>query len=209
MQSKDAAFIIPHVFTVRLFTRSGLQFALVLIVCWLSSGLVGCGPSAELNLIQPQLAGWQRHMRLISEQIYWSPDDQVDRVLAEFPLPGAATGRPTFLLYLRLPAGESEPTVSAKAGSTVRGFFIQTRGVFAGLAEIVGGEIKIYGTARGRGATRRVKFELVCEEGSRLVGQALARRDDYHVKQFETHRRPIDVETLISSQPKSTTNKGP
>jgi len=170
---------------------------------------VGCGPSAELHLIQPRLAGWQRHMRLVSEQTFWSPGDRVDHVLAEFPLPGAATGRPTFLLYLRLPAGEAEPTVAAKTGATVRGFFIQTRGVFAGLAGVVDGKVRVRGTARGRDATRRIEFELVCEEGSRLVGQMLARRDDYHLEHFETHRRPVDVDALASAQPKPTTSKGP
>jgi len=170
---------------------------------------VGCGPSAELHLIQPRLAGWQRHMRLVSEQACWSPGDRVDRVLAEFPLPGAATGRPTFLLYLRLPAGEAEPTVAAKTGATVRGFFIQTRGVFAGLAGVVDGKVRVRGTARGRDATRRIEFELVCEEGSRLVGQMLARRDDYHLEHFETHRRPVDVDALASAQPKPTTSEGP
>ena len=165
--------------------------------------------SAELHLIQPQLAGWQRHMHLVSERTCWSPGDRVDRVLAEFPLPGASTGRPTFLLYLRLPAGELEPTVGAKTGATVRGFFIQTRGVFAGLAGVVGGTIKVRGTSQGRGATRRIEFELTCEEGSRLVGEAFARRDDYHIAHFETHRRPVDVDALVSGRPKPATSEGP
>ena len=199
----------PRVFAVRFFIRCDLRWILVPIVCGLSGGLAGCGPSSKLHLIQPQLAGWQRHMRLVSEQVYWAPGDRFDRVLAEFPLPGAATGRATFLLYLRMPAGESEPSVGAETGVTARGFFIQTRGVFAGLASVVGGHVQVRGTARGRGATRRIAFELVCEEGSRLDGQILARRDDYHIEQFETHRRPIDVEALVSSPPKPTTSDGP
>jgi len=203
------AFIIPCVFFVRPHVRCDLRFALAAAACWLGGGLAGCGPSAELHLIQPQLAGWQRHMRLVSEETCWSPGDRVDRLLAEFPLPGASTGRPTFLLYLRLPAGEPEPNVGAKTGDTVRGFFIQTRGVFAGLAEIVGGKIKVQGAAQGKGATRRIEFELVCEEGSRLTGQALARRNDYHIEHFETHRRPVDVDALVSRRATTTTSEGP
>jgi len=202
-------FIITRVFTRRYPIRLCLRPVPVPMVCWLIAGLVGCGPSSELHVVQLQLDGFQRHMRLMSEQVFWATGEKVDRVLAEFPLPGATTGRPTFLLYLRLPAGESEPTVCAQVGETARGFFIQTRGVFAGLAGIVSGKIRVHGTSKAKRAIRRITFELACEEGTRLEGCILARRDDYVINHFETRRRPVDIQNLIASPPKPTTSKGP
>ena len=143
-------------------------------------------------------------------------------MLIEFPLPGASTGRPTFLLYLRVPAGVVEPALCAAtapadtgagnhaaskptdapaasrpAGPTAkpmaRGFFIQTRGDFAGLALVTGGTIGVKGKSTAPDATRELRLELTFEDGSRITGQATARRDDWYLKKFETRERPADV----------------
>lgn len=146
----------------------------------------------------------------------------MDRILIEFPLPGASTGRPTFLLYLRIPAGKLEPafcTATAPAApapgnsgttrpngnpaanqssasvdkSMARGFFIQTRGDFAGLALVTGGTIGVKGKSMTLEATRELSIDLAFEDGSRITGKATARRDDWYVKKFETRERPADV----------------
>ncbi len=163
----------------------------------LAAGLAGCGPRAELRLTQPQLPGWQQEMNLASSQVYWSPAEGVDRVLAEFPLPGAATGRPMYLLYLRLPAEQARPTVGRGGDAVVRGFFIQTRAEFAGRVEVKAGEVEVRGRSQGRSATRKLRFDLTCDDGCRLVGELTAARDDWRLQQFETRRRPADVELLL------------
>lgn len=184
--------------------------------------MAGCGPAASLQLLQPQLAGRQQSITLQSNRTYWSPGGRIERVLIEFPLPGASTGRPTFLLYLRIPAGIVEPSLCAATAPAeeypvngtasnpvgtaasgqppsfstapmARGFFIQTRGDFAGLALITGGTVGVKGKSTAPDAARELSIELTCEDGSRITGRAVARRDDWYIKKFETHERPADV----------------
>jgi hypothetical protein len=123
-----------------------------------------------------------------------SPADVI-RVLAKFPLPGAMRGKPMYLLYLRLPDETKEVTFSPERPS-VRGFLIQARGRFAGLVDIVEGYIEIEGTSDSRGATRRLELEVDCEDGTRLVGTLLAKRDEWRLEQFETRERTADVARL-------------
>ena len=173
------------------------------VFCLLSLTLLGCGPSVRLTLQQPQVGGYQQQIVLTSERAAWSPRGKVDRVLVEFPLPGATTGRPTYLLYLRLPAQTPAVTFTAKNDSAKakvgQGFFIQTRGDLAGLAVIAAGQVFVKGRATGPSATRQLQIELTCEDGSRLTGKILARRDDWYLKQFETERRPVDVQGITDN----------
>jgi hypothetical protein len=95
-----------------------------------------------------------------------------------------------------LPAGEPAPEVAGEGPACVRGFLIQTRGEFAGLATVTGGEVGVHGSSQEPGAKRRVTFDLRCEDGTRLTGSVRARRDDWRLRRFETQRRPADVEAL-------------
>ena len=155
----------------------------------------GCGrPAATLNLIQPKLEGWQKQVALESDQVVWASGPSGLRFLAEFPLPGARTGRPTYVLYLRTSdqAGESQVGL----GQEGAGFLIQTRGELAGMASFTGGTAQL-GRADGLArATRRVKLELTCEDGTQVVGELTARRDDWSMHRFETVQRPADVAAL-------------
>ncbi len=165
------------------------------LCCWVAA-LAGCGPSADIHLFQPGLAGRQRDLRLTSEQVYWTTGNGAERILAEFPLPGAATGRPMYLLYLRWPAGARELTAAGESAAGVRGFLIQTRDRYAGKASVVAGKVVVSGTSQSGKAPRRLDVELTCEDGTRVVGHLLAWRDDYYLSCFETHRRPADVQAL-------------
>src|SRR5690606_23960671 len=102
--------------------------------------ICACSNPSVLRLDQPHLPEPQRRLNLLSEQVCWTESDGVYRVLAEIPLPGAATGRPAYLLYLRfvLPSDEESAPL---AGRDVRGFLIQTRGAYAGLAEVIGAAV--------------------------------------------------------------------
>jgi len=182
------------------FQTIKLRYFLSMLV-WLCGLLtIGCGPPAELHLIQPHLPVWQKHIHLSSQDAYWSPGEQMDRVLLEFPLPGATSGRPTYILYLRLPSGIEEPTVAENPSPTARGFLIQTRGDYAGLALITKGKIKVKGTSKSSKAKRKLEFEFDCEDGSRLLGKAQAKRNDWYIQRFETQRRAADVEALMNNQ---------
>ena len=171
---------------------------LFVIALTFSSVLVlGCGPPARLDLYQPQLAGLQAHLHLQSERAFWSSDAQVERLVVEFPPPGASTGRPHFyLLYLRWPAGQQQPAVAVDQKPSVRGFLIQTRGRFAGLAEVVGGTMTVERAVRTPEAVRRLTFDLRCEDGSQLVGTIEAQRDDMMLTNFERRSRAADVANL-------------
>lgn len=168
-----------------------------LLLVYPAVGIVGCAsPEANMELLQPQLVGPQQRLPLASEQVAWAAAGDTERVLIEFPLPGASTGRPTYLLYLRLPAGETVLKICADPGRCVRGFFIQTTGDFAGLANVTGGELHVKKHGRNSKA-RELTFSLTCEDGSKLQGQARAEHDHWALQEFETHRRPHDVRELL------------
>jgi hypothetical protein len=165
-------------------------------------GVTGCTPAGQMSLFQPQVAGRQHEIRVQTDQVHWASASGVERVLAEFPLPGARTGRPTYLLYLRLPAGDAAVPFDSAASRSGQGFFIQTRGEYAGLARITGGQVRVAGRSQSSGATRTIDIDLRGEDGCRYVGQLKAVRDDFFVSKFETKQRPADVQALIRSAPK-------
>jgi len=172
---------------------------------WFGLGLIlvaGCGPAARLELMQPQLTGLQAHLSLRSERAFWAPGKKMERLLVEFPPPGASTGRPFFfLLYLQWSRGLDRPGVGQGPHAEARGFLIQTRGRLAGLAAIVEGSLTVRGRSDSPGAKRYLEFDLRCEDGSHLVGRVEARREDWVLKDFETRRRPVDVANLAASAP--------
>ena len=141
----------------------------------------GCRPSASVELIQLQYRGPEERLSLASNEVHWAPDGGVERYLAEFPLPGAVTGKPAYLLYLRVASPASSP---GSDDCPVRGFIIQTRGEHAGLETVVGGEISIEGTSLAGRAMRRLEFDLQCEQGTRIRGTLGARRDDGYLLAF-------------------------
>jgi len=186
-------FIIPTVIESNRISR--------IVVAAVAAGVIlllgGCGPAARVDLFQPQLAGLQAHLHIQSERAFWSSDERVERMLVEFPPPGASTGHPLFfLLYLRWPAGQNKPEVGGNQGPAVRGFLIQTRGRFAGLAQVVDGTLKVHRPFGAPETRRRFVFDLHCEDGSRLVGTVVTEHDDAVLKVFETRRRPADVANL-------------
>ncbi len=167
------------------------------VLALLAGLLPGCAPrTTTMHIQQPQLPGFQQSMDLLTETAAWSPAAGFIRVLAEFPLPGARTGEPSYLLYLRLPDAGEPIAVAGETSPTGRGFFIQTRGKFAGLARLNGGQVVVRGSGMERGAHREIRFELTCEDGSALNGTLLAARNDWHLTEFETRRRPGDVAAM-------------
>jgi hypothetical protein len=162
-----------------------------------------CAPTSRARLEQPHLQGPQRELNLVSEQTWWAPGNDVIRVLSEFPLPGASTGRPTYVLYLRLNETAAQPVGDGKfqewsARAGLRGFLIQTRGRQAGLTSLVGGRVTAQPPPSGLTAGWTLQLDLDFEDGSRFSAALAAQRQERAVRQFETLRRPADVAALLS-----------
>lgn len=154
---------------------------------------VGCAPVSRLRLEQPRLATLEGRLDLSSEQVFWSQSDDVCRVLAELPLPGAETGRPTYVLYLRVRCGRP-------VGMTeVRGFLIQTRGARRGLTPVVAASVK--GEPPGSADRWMLDIRLTCEDGSMVSGTLAARREDWRMHRFESRSHAADVNALLAAEP--------
>lgn len=158
--------------------------------------VTGCGPAAQVRLIQPQYPGAEGNVRLQSNQVCWAPGEGFDRFLAEFPLPGAVSGRPTYVLYFRVPAPRPGEKASEAEVRPMRGFLIQTQGNNAGLEMLVSGKVQSRGTSMADDAVRKLDIELTFEGNTTMSGRLTARRNDRYVKTFETRRHPSDIQTL-------------
>jgi len=171
----------------------------------------GCEPAGRMNLLQPRLAGWQRDLRLETDHAHWAGagTQGIERILVEFPLPGARTGRPTYVLYLRLPAGTETVKIGPEGSPLAVGFLIQTRGEYAGLARVTGGTVVVRGDSQAAGARRTLELDLSFEDGSRSVGQLIATRDEYAVSRFEQKDRPADVAALVAQTGKTASQPEP
>lgn len=167
----------------------------LLLAAGMMSLVAGCGrPVSGLRLEQPRLSGPQRQLDLVSEQVYWSGDGPVYRLLAEVPLPGAGTGRPAFLLYLRVTA-DANGKGAALQPVEVRGFLIQTRGTQAGLTPIVAAGVA---GDRPNGKNWKLRVELQFEDASQLSGDLTATRADWKLTHFETRSHTADVQGLMA-----------
>lgn len=179
-----------------------LRLPLIGLVGGMAAGLIGCGPAAEVRLFQPQYVGVEQDIRLQTDHVCWAPGHGMARFLAEFPLPGAVSGRPTYLLYLRVPMIASAETRPAGNPQAVRGFLIQTQGRNAGLEILKSANVSVKGRSMASDAPRELEVELTFEGNTTLKGRLNAKRNDRHLKHFETRRRPADVQALLES-PKS------
>jgi hypothetical protein len=156
--------------------------------------LSGCANPSGLRLEQPGLSGPQQRLELVSEQVYWTGDGPVYRLLAEVPLPGAGTGRAAYLLYLRV-TSNSDTKGGTSGPVEVRGFLIQTRGTQAGLTPLV--EAGVVEERPGE-KTWKLRVDLVFEDSSRLTGHLIARRADWKLTRFETRSHTADVQALLN-----------
>lgn len=169
-------------------------------VCWLrvmtattALCVIGCGAPTGLRLRQPWCPGPESEMVLTTNRAWWAPEPQIERVLVEFPLPGATTGEAMYLLYLRIPAHLPADEVRERP---IRGMLIQTRGKYAGREDLVGGTLTLSGTSQAADARHQLQLELRFEFGTTLTGRILTYRNDALLETFETRGRPGDVAEL-------------
>lgn len=159
--------------------------------------LAGCAPRSTLRLEQPRLSSPEANLDLSSAQVYWSEHDGIHRVLGEIPLPGADTGRPTYLIYLRMRFSKGK---SVQA-TDVRGFLIQTRGPRKGLTPLSTAGVTAEPPAGSAKGTWVLHAQLVFEDHSSMTADLNARREDWKLLQFETRTHAADVRALDDHPP--------
>lgn len=154
----------------------------------------GCQPSTRLTLVQPKVTGRQRQLDLATEQGWFAIDGRTERLLVQLPLPGATSGRPTFLLYLRVtPAMTGASGRAAREPRRVTGFFIQTHGEMAGKINVTAAQVTPRSVSR---SSHRAEIDVTFNDGSTVRGKVLARRSDRTLHDFETQRYAGDVENV-------------
>jgi len=145
---------------------------------------------------QPHIPGRQQQLNLESAQTFWSSQGDVERVLAELPLPGAKTGDPMFVLYLRVTPLPIMPSKESSPDYGVRGFLIQTRGDYAGRVDITRATIQ---PVRLSATHHDLDIEIQFEDGGHLAGRLTAQPDDRRLRRFETEQRAGDVKSIVDT----------
>ncbi|MCH7814327.1 MAG: hypothetical protein IID40_09940, partial [Planctomycetes bacterium] len=105
-----------------------------------------------------------------------------DRLLLGWPLPGARTGRRHYQLYLRFPPRSGDFAADPSVGSAdLTGFLIQHLGRQADLTRIEAGSLSI-----GGGDQRRTgRYDLTFADGTALRGRFRANWSDLALRFFE------------------------
>jgi hypothetical protein len=171
----------------------------------------GCGPKAEMRIIQASLPPPQDSVRLRSEWAYIADEDpDLHRILLSFPLPGARAGDKRFFLYLRVPSRMSGPVRVGDAlpdGGKVGGFFIQSTGRLAGKTTFVDGKVEVRRPPLTSSQRREGKVALDCSDGSFIRGEFRAIISPFEVLDFESSRAG-DVRELLGPQEKVPQDEG-
>ncbi len=152
---------------------------LIILASILATG-PACAPLARVEVHQPHAGGPQQHLRLRSEWAAFAQNDST-RVLLGFPLPGARRGDKHYHIYLRCPSQVGHYALAPDGPDDIRGFFQQASGRHAGVTLFVRATVSLSGD--GRSCSGR--FEIECDDGTQLKGDFVARRNDWHIRQFE------------------------
>ncbi|MCK6457008.1 MAG: hypothetical protein L6Q92_10825 [Phycisphaerae bacterium] len=177
--------------TCRAVTSRRLQAGAAL--CLLISG---CGAAARVSLEQPFLAGPEQRLHLTSESVRFASGGGTDRVLVEFPLPGAWSGR-HYLLYVRVPSKTGSYEIAQPfGGERVGGFFIQLFGDHRGLTGFASGRVDVRGVLAAP-SKRRCELDVKCTDGSLIRGTLVAQRDELGLREFEERTNRGDVQALL------------
>ncbi len=170
----------------------------------LAVALCGCSPDATFHIQQPRLTGRQRDITLTSTSAAYgrAEDGRAWHILVRFPLPGAASGRPGYLVYLHVPEPTAGEAVSYPLGETAaaRGFFFQRAGEGRGRELVISGFVRLEPQAPGRWFLRLLANGAL---GTQIQGTAVLRPDHLNVRDYVETRHPGDVADLL--KPSATT----
>ncbi len=118
-------------------------------------------------------------------------------ILVRFPLPGATSGRPNYIVYLHVPdPSPGEPTTFPLGKtSPARGFFVQRAGEGRGRELIVGGFVELKQLS-----DRRWFLRLTAdgELGTQILGTATLTRRDLDVRDYVERHHSGDVADLLA-----------
>ncbi|MGB9627003.1 MAG: hypothetical protein ACPMAQ_19280, partial [Phycisphaerae bacterium] len=161
--------------------------------------LGGCGPVATFRVLQPRLTGRQQDMTLTSSSAeYGQAEDRGGwHILVRFPLPGAMSGRPNYLVYLHVPDPGSQESVTFPLGetATARGFFVQKAGEGRGRELMVGGFVVLSRLSGGRWLLQLTADGAM---GTQILGTATLTRRDLDVRDYIERHHPGDVADLLA-----------
>jgi hypothetical protein len=106
------------------------------------------------------------------------------RYLMQFPLPGASTGKPRYILYIQMPANMGRYAFSGDTFEKlpVHAFILQTRGENAGIERMLSGGLEVNA---GLGNTRTMTFEFLGEDHSLIRGHCQASKSQWQLEKFE------------------------
>lgn len=182
---------------VRGLSRYGILIATLAAL----TAAAGCAPKAEVALEQRFAPPSQRNVALASEWSFHAPDGGRRSYLLAFSFPGSRSGPRVYMVYLNVPDRRGEWLVSSGPGDGARGFLIQDVGKLRGKAVLDSGMVRVSPVPL-RPLQREIALDVVCSDGTRLRGKALAEIDPQEVRAFE-HRYAADVARLAppASQP--------
>lgn len=161
--------------------------------------LAGCAPKAELRLRQPFAPPSQQDLKLAGRSAYHTTTADRQTCLLTFPLPGAANGPRAFVIYVSAPDELGRMPVDPQDPRVVRGFLVQEVGKLTGRADFAEGEVrfrKVWLAPR----FRRIGFNVRCDDGTVIQGQALVESVPTKVRTFE---REYAADVALLGSPES------
>jgi hypothetical protein len=162
------------------------------------SALCGCTPAATFEVHQPRLPGRQQNMTLTSVSADYgrAQDRGAWQILIRFPLPGASSGRPKYILYLHVPDPSAHESTTYPLGETAaaRGFFVQKAGEGRGRELITGGFVELRRKTGGEWFLRLMANGAM---GTQFRGTATLTRRDLDVRDYVEVHHPGDVADLL------------
>jgi|GEM_PF-3386668 len=143
------------------------------------------------------MTGLQRDMTLTSTDALYGRAEDADywHILIRYPLPGAASGTTSYVLYLNVPDPGRAERVAYPIGprGPARGFFYQARGTARGRELIASGFVWL---RRRAGDRWLVTLSAEGKLGTRLKGLAVLSRSDLAVRDYIEQRHAGDVADL-------------
>lgn len=145
---------------------------------------VGCALAAKARLQQPFAPPAQQDIRLQSDWSFTTADGSRRSVLLEFPLPGSVAGPRDFRVFLSLPDQSGTLSVDPLDRNAGRGFLIQEVGRYKGKTEFTSGAVALRRELLS-GRYWRLKLDLTCRDGARLIGAARLEENSLEVDAFK------------------------
>jgi hypothetical protein len=144
----------------------------------------GCAPTADLVLRQPFAPPAQQNIKLSCERAYHVASGDVQTSVLPFPLPGAADGPRTFVVYVTSPNRVGKIAITPHDAQGARGFLIQELGALAGRSDFSEGTVR-YQKVLLAPHLRRLELSVRTEDGAEITGRAIVEESPRAVETIE------------------------